>query len=234
MAKYRPIQIRIWKDPDFEKYNASMKLIFLYLCTNELTTESGIYAISTRTISQETRIPVKTVNKLLSNGLKNIVYDFTNNCVFIKNFLKYNGGGRPELLRKSISNNYEEFKTPLWNEFIKLYPTFSNGLQTVSQPFNSISNRISIRNSIREGDSKGDKKEVKKRHFAEFVTLTLKEYRKLKSKYGKDDTKKLIDKLDNTKGANLKLKYDSDYRAILKWVIDAVIKDKPKGDWRRT
>jgi len=88
MAKYRPIQIRIWKDPDFEKYNANMKLIFIYLCTNELTTESGIYAISTRTISQETGIPVATVNKLLANGFKNIAYDFENSCVFIKNFLK--------------------------------------------------------------------------------------------------------------------------------------------------
>jgi len=87
---------------------------------------------------------------------------------------------------------------------------------------------------VKESKVKESKVKDKKRHFAEFVTLTLKEYRKLKSKYGKDDTKKLIDKLDNTKGANLKLKYDSDYRAILKWVIDAVIKDKPKGDWRRT
>jgi hypothetical protein len=230
MAKYRPIQIRIWKDPDFEKYSSSMKLIFLYLCTNELTTESGIYAISTRTISQETRVTEKTVIKLLSNGLKNIVYDFDNNCVFIKNFLKYNGGGRPELIEKSIKNNYEEFNTPLWNEFIKLYPKYSNGLQTVNKPFNRISISISNRNSIKEGGSRGDKK----RNFAEFVTLTLKEYRKLKNKYGKEDTKKFIQKLDNTKGANLKLKYDSDYRAILKWVIDSVLKNKKNNDWRRT
>jgi hypothetical protein len=232
MAKYRPIQIRIWKDPDFEKYNSNMKLIFLYLCTNELTTESGIYAISTRTISQETRVPEKTVIKLLSNGLKNITYDFDNNCVFIKNFLNYNGGGKPELLRISISNNYKEFKTPLWNEFIKLYPNFSNGLQTVNQPFNSISIRISNRNSIKEGDYKGENKD-KKKHFAELVTLSLKEYRKLKNKYGKEDTKKFIQKLDNAKGAK-GYEYKSDYRAILSWVIDSVLKNKKNNDWRRT
>jgi hypothetical protein len=213
-----------------------MKLIFLYLCTNELTTESGIYAISTRTISQETRVPEKTVIKLLSNGLKNITYDFDNSCVFIKNFLKYNGGGRPELLRKSISNNYEEFKTPLWNEFIKLYPNFSNGLQTVNQPFNSISISISNSNSIKEGDYKGESGD-KKRHFAELVTLTLKEYRKLKNKYGKEDTKKFIQKLDNAKGAK-GYKYKSDYRAILSWVIESIStkqgKTKKNNDWRRT
>jgi len=227
MAKYRPIQIRIWKDPDFEKYNSSMKLIFLYLCTNELTTESGIYAISTRTISQETKIPEKTVTKLLSNGLKNVIYDFSNNCVFIKNFLKYNGGGNPKLIEKSISNNYEEFRTPLWNEFIKLYPKFANGLQTVNKPFISISNRISNRNSIKEGDYKGGKK----RHFAEHVTLSLKEYRKLKKEYGKDNTKRFIKKLDNSKGAK-GYKYKSDYRAILNWVVDSILGNKKKGDWK--
>jgi hypothetical protein len=218
MAKYRPVYMRIWKDPYFEDYSPSMKLIFLYLCTNELTTESGIYSISTKTISRETGVPDKTVRKLLSNGLKNVRYDFDNNCVFIKNFLKYNGGGRPELLRKSIANNYNEFRTPLWDEFINRYPDYSNGLQTVGQPFNSISNSISNSN---KGDSKGENK----RHVAEFVTLTLKEYQALKSKYGKVNTKKFIKKLDNYKGANGK-KYKSDYRAILNWVIDEVLNSK--------
>jgi len=219
MAKYRPIQIRIWKDPDFEKYNSSMKLIFLYLCTNELTTESGIYAISTRTISQETRIPEKTVIKLLSNGLKNIIYDFDNNCVFVKNFLKYNGGGRPELLRKSISNNYEEFKTPLWNEFIKLYPEFSNGLQTVDKPFNriSISNRISNRIS----NSNSNNKDTGKIKYLDFVYLTKEEYKKLEEKLGKSKTKYYIEKLNYYIGSKGK-KYKSHYFTILNWSTNEI------------
>ena len=73
----------------------------------------------------------------------------------------------------------------------------------------------------------------KKRSFAEYVTLTLKEYRKLKKDYGKDGVKKIIQKLDNSK-ASKGYKYKSDYRAILNWVVEAVIKKKPKSDWRRT
>ncbi|MDD5013821.1 MAG: conserved phage C-terminal domain-containing protein [Atribacterota bacterium] len=194
MAKYRPIQIRIWKDPDFEKYNANMKLIFLYLCTNELTTESGIYAISTRTISQETNIPVSSVNKLLANGLKNIAYDFTNSCVFIKNFLKYSVGGSPDLIQKSINNNYEEFNTPLWNEFIEKYPEKSKGFKRVDKPFvkDSIEIDNSNRNIIEEIISYLNSKA--KKNFRSTSAIAIKNITaRLNEKYTIDDFKKVID-----------------------------------------
>ncbi len=163
MAKYRPIYTKTWKDPDFENFNPNMKLIFLYLCTNELTTESGIYAISIKTISNETGIDVSVVEKLLKNGFKNVKYDFTNNCVFIKNFLKYNGGGNPELVKKSIMKNCEEFNTPLWDEFIKQYPEYYNCLQTVYKQLGNSTLDIDIeyRNSISNirGDYKGGEDE---------------------------------------------------------------------------
>lgn len=147
MATYRPVYTSIWKDPDFEKYKPLMKLIFFYLCTNESTTESGIYPITIKTISNETGIPVRTVAELLSNGLKNIVYDFKNSCVFVKNFLKYNGGGRPDLLEKSIIKNCKIIKTPLWNQFIENYPQYLNCLQTLSEQFINCSLEIEIEDS---------------------------------------------------------------------------------------
>lgn len=154
MATYRPVHIRIWKDPDFEKFNYTQKLIFIYLLTNESTTESGIYPISVKTISNETGIPIKKVEELLVNGLKNISFDSKNSCVFVKKFLKYNGGGRPDLLVKSIEKDYKNIETDLWNEFVLEYPQYSNILQTVNKPLaNSskkvatISNSISITNS---------------------------------------------------------------------------------------
>jgi len=226
MAKYRPIQIRIWKDPDFEKYNANMKLIFIYLCTNELTTESGIYAISTRTISQETGIPVTTVNKLLANGFKNIVYDFENNCVFIKNFLKYSVGGSPELIKKSIENNYEDFHTPLWNEFIEKYPEKSIGLQRVNEPIEKGSIEIEIDNRNSISNSNSNKEEVvkgkEKIKYADYVSMTETEYQKLIDKYGLVRTKAFIEKLNVYKGSNGK-KYKDDYLAILNWVVNEVL-----------
>lgn len=59
--------------------------------------------------------------------------------------------------------------------------------------------------------------------YAEFVSMTEAEYKKLLEKYGDEFTKRLIEKLDNWKGvAPKKRKYESDYRAILTWVVDAV------------
>lgn len=125
MAKYRPIFTKIWNDPDFEEYTSHQKLIFFYLCTNPLTTESGIYPISCRTISQNTGIELSEVkDTMINNKIKNVLYDPVNKVVFVCNFLRYNGRGRPDLVVKSIYNDYINIKTPLWDEFRKRYPRY--------------------------------------------------------------------------------------------------------------
>lgn len=60
---------------------------------------------------------------------------------------------------------------------------------------------------------------AKKYKYAEFVTLTRDEYAKLCAEYSEDGAKRLIEILDNYKGAKGK-RYKSDYRAILNWVVD--------------
>lgn len=55
-------------------------------------------------------------------------------------------------------------------------------------------------------------------NYAEFVTMTEEEYNKLIARVGKEGTKKCIEILDNYKGAK-GVKYASDYRAILNWVV---------------
>ena len=83
-------------------------------------------------------------------------------------------------------------------------------------------------------ESKGKKSKAKKDEtpapdkikFAEFVHMKQSEYDTLVEKYGKAATDKCIEVLDNYKGANKK-KYDSDYRAILSWVIDKVKEKHP-------
>jgi hypothetical protein len=63
--------------------------------------------------------------------------------------------------------------------------------------------------------------------FAENVSMTNAEYEKLVSTYGEANTTRMVEKLDNYKGANGK-KYKSDYRAILNWVADEITKSKPQ------
>ena len=83
-------------------------------------------------------------------------------------------------------------------------------------------------------ESKGKKSKEKKEktpapdkvEFAEFVHMKQSEYDTLVEKHGKAATDKFIEVLDNYKGANKK-KYDSDYRAILSWVVDKVKREHP-------
>jgi DNA-binding transcriptional regulator YhcF (GntR family) len=86
--------------------------------------------------------------------------------------------------------------------------------------------------------NKNDKNEIMKEEiknippdkiqYAEFVTLKESEYNTLIDKHGKDNTDKMIAKLDNYKGQSKKnqKKYDSDYRAILTWVVDEIMNPK--------
>lgn len=141
MAGYRPIYKRIWKDPDFQVLDPSDKLLFIYLCTNESTNESGIYPITHLTIANETNLDMQTVAQRLNNGcLKNILYDDENKLVFIKKLRKYNTGGNPELIQRAIANEYLlTGSSPLWQSFLEEYPQFKDIILTVNQ---RLSNRL--------------------------------------------------------------------------------------------
>lgn len=60
--------------------------------------------------------------------------------------------------------------------------------------------------------------------YAEFVKMKESEFNKLVTEHGEELTKRMITVLDNYKGANGKT-YKSDYRAILNWVADKVVKE---------
>jgi uncharacterized phage protein (TIGR02220 family) len=152
MAKYRNTLCSIWKDADFEEYVSDQKLIFMHLFTNQSTTESGIYCISHKAISNETAISLDKVKKLIVKT-KNIIYDDQSRCVFVVNFLKHNGGGRPDLLHRSILKDAETFHTCLWHLFIEKYPQhldieLASIIENYPKPDKSLKDSISISISI--------------------------------------------------------------------------------------
>jgi hypothetical protein len=136
MAKYRPFFSKFWKDPDIQELTPIEKLIFAYLFTCESTTTSGIYAVTARTISHETGVGVEEVKGFLSNGkLRNVIYDHENYFIFVKGFKKYNKGGAPEVVAKSIVSDYEKSRcTSLWDLFIQAYPEYKDDLLKVGEP----------------------------------------------------------------------------------------------------
>lgn len=74
---------------------------------------------------------------------------------------------------------------------------------------------------------KPKKPEPEKVEYAEFVHMQEAEYQKLIERFGQAAADKAVEILDNYKGANRKKKYDSDYRAILNWVIDRIREKHP-------
>jgi len=158
MAKYRSIHHKIWTDPNFQDYSANGKLLFIYLCTNASTSESGIYAITPKTISDETGIEKEKVSMLLMK-LKNVIFDTRANYVYVRRFKLYNGGGAPDNIRKAIVSEFLLSSTsPLWNIFLEDYPGYNDAIRATGKPLspplplhpipvtnsNSISNSSSI------------------------------------------------------------------------------------------
>ena len=88
--------------------------------------------------------------------------------------------------------------------------------------------------SYRKEDSGARVKEAKepKVQWAENVTMTNSEHEKLLAAHGPADTERLIEILDNYKGATGK-KYASDYRAILSWVVDRLAEEKGKSQTKK-
>jgi hypothetical protein len=69
--------------------------------------------------------------------------------------------------------------------------------------------------------------------YAEIVYMTEEEHGKLVKQHGEDAVKRMVEILDNYKGANGK-KYDSDYRAILSWVVERYKQEVERGKSGRT
>lgn len=71
-------------------------------------------------------------------------------------------------------------------------------------------------------------KKPRKKHYAEYVMLTEQEYQKLVEAHGEAMVQRMIEILDNYKGAKGK-RYKDDYRAILNWVVQRAQEERAKG-----
>jgi len=80
---------------------------------------------------------------------------------------------------------------------------------------------------LREPNLIEEKGIEEKENYAPRITLTFTEFNKLVNKYGEEQTKWMINKLDIWKGAGGK-KTKSDYLTILKWVVNAYEEDRKK------
>jgi hypothetical protein len=122
-------------------------------------------------------------------------------------------------LDNTMSNNPEVKK--ILDNFKKLEETYSN-LKQIRLDKNRLDKIKLDKNRLESPDKKKKRpKQINKVEYAKYVFMEDKEYKKLIDRYGEEETKRAIAKLNNYKGSHGK-KYKSDYRAILSWVIDSL------------
>lgn len=91
MAKFRKVHTTFWDDPFIEKLSAEDRYFFLFLMTNPLCTECGIYAITIKKMaywSGYTEDAIKAIIKRFTDA-KRIVYDTQTEEVVILNKPNY-------------------------------------------------------------------------------------------------------------------------------------------------
>ena len=105
------------------------------------------------------------------------------------------------------------------SEVLEISPTEIGKSPQNVQSMSNVSNQEIDIEIDKEIEIKAKKNKITKKQYSEFVELTEKEYNRLTDEFGETGAKRLIEILDNYKGANGK-KYADDNRAIRNWVVD--------------
>lgn len=121
MAKFRQVQTNFWSNPYIqEEMTAEDKYFYLYLMTNEFTTQIGIYPITKKQIAFDLGYSIESIQALLQrfeSYHKLIKYDNETREIILLKWAEnnLNGGGKPvqDLVKKEI----EQVKN---KEFLKL------------------------------------------------------------------------------------------------------------------
>ena len=141
MANATMLWSRFWLDEDVESWSVNQRYLFLFLISNPLRTTSGIYYITRKRIHIESLLPISEIDRyLVSEGTKNISYDRQHSVVFIHNALRHMRGGRPNLIARSIVNDYHATSqsVQIWREFSRKYQVTIQSNNELSELFNKV------------------------------------------------------------------------------------------------
>jgi hypothetical protein len=93
-SPFRQVYTEFWSDPNVvEFFTPEDKYFYLYLFTNEHTSQCGIYKIAQKQIAFEMGYSIEAVKNLIDrfqNNLKRIVYNSETHEIAILNWAKYN------------------------------------------------------------------------------------------------------------------------------------------------
>ena len=108
MATFRKIHVTFWSDSFISELSTEKKLFYIYLLTNEKTTQCGIYETTKKKIAFDLGYSIDTVSKLLQYFEKQgkILYSEKTNEILLLNWKKFNSSVSPKvksLIEKEIT-----------------------------------------------------------------------------------------------------------------------------------
>jgi hypothetical protein len=100
MAAFRKISVTFWTDSFVGELTPEQKYFYLYLMTNDNTTQCGIYETSIRKMSFDTGYNQETVQKLIDffQESNKIRYSKETNEIALLNWVKFNDSTSPKVL----------------------------------------------------------------------------------------------------------------------------------------
>ena len=125
MAKYRAIQTNFWEDGFVLDLTPEEKYFYLYLLSNNNTTQCGCYELPYRVIEMQTGYNRETVEKLIQRFIEygKIEYSIATKEILVKNWHKFNFTKSPKVescIIKEVKNiKNTDFKKHLANVCIE-------------------------------------------------------------------------------------------------------------------
>ena len=149
MAIYRQLHTTFWKDDFIGECSQIEKLFYLYLISNDKTTQSGAYEFSYRYAQFELGISKQEVEQLINFFVSSgkIRFNKENNEVLLVNWLKYNSARSPKVApvidKEMASLKTVEFKMEVVTNCIELGYPIKTKIEDIEMELKTFSDTVS-------------------------------------------------------------------------------------------
>ena len=126
MAIFRKVHVTFWRDEFVESLTPEQKFFYLYLLTNDRTTQCGIYEITIKQMCYDTGYNDDTIKKLIDYfvGTGKVRYSIETKEIALKNWVKYNDSNSPKV-KACIDNELKKVKNRVLIQYIYSIDTHS-------------------------------------------------------------------------------------------------------------
>lgn len=125
MAAFRKISVTFWADSFVGELTPEQKYFYLYLMTNDKTTQCGIYETSIRKICFDTGYNSETIQKLLDffEQKNKIRFSKETNEIALLNWVKFNESNSPKVLA-CVEKELKQVKNRVLIEYLYSMDTY--------------------------------------------------------------------------------------------------------------